>query len=48
MDYRKKGTGYAQIYAYAHAREGNDTINELSVSVDGALNEKTDINPDTP
>ena len=48
MDYREKGTGYAQIYAYAHAREGNNAIKELSVSADGALNEIIVINPDTP
>ena len=30
------------------AREGNNAFAEQSVSMQGALNENTDINPDTP
>lgn len=30
------------------AREGNNAIAEQSVSMQGALNENTDVNPDIP
>ena len=45
---RKRERKHAKGRVCTYAREGNNAIAEQSVSTQGALNEKTDINPDTP